>query len=77
MLFTVLVVDPRSTRRTTVCQALAQQKLRHAEAPSLFQGIASLGRADFTALVVTAGRPASLRGLCRLARKRYRGSSGR
>ncbi len=71
MLFTVLVVDPRSTRRTTVCQALAQQKLRHAEAPSLFQGIASLGRADFTALVVTAGRPASLRGLCRLARKRH------
>jgi DNA-binding NarL/FixJ family response regulator len=69
----VLVVDPRSFRRAAVCQALAARKVSLAEAPSLFQGIAALGRADFSLLLMAEGRPASMRGLCRLARKRHPG----
>ncbi|MBI5497988.1 MAG: hypothetical protein HY904_23495 [Deltaproteobacteria bacterium] len=67
----VLLVDTNSFRRAALAKAFAVHRVSVAEAPSLFQGIAALGRADFSVLLVGEGRPASMRGLCRLARKRH------
>lgn len=67
----VLVVDSDAARRNALCDVLAAAGQPYSAAPDLFQGMASLGRANFGALVVGESRLQSLRGLCRLARKRH------
>ena len=67
----VLVMDANASRRAALATALAQQGKPFAVAADLFQGIAAVGRADFGALLTSQGRLKSLRGLCRLARKRH------
>ncbi|MEW5850237.1 MAG: DUF4388 domain-containing protein [Myxococcota bacterium] len=67
----VLIVDGDAPRRAALTQVLATAGKPFALAPDIFQGIAALGRADFGALIASEGRLQSLRGLCRLARKRH------
>ena len=67
----VLVVEPDGRRRGALCKSLSSRAIPYVEAADIFQATAALGRADFGALVVNETRPVSLRGLCRLARKRH------
>jgi len=71
MLDVVLVVESDPARRAAICLALARRSRPYVEASDLYQAIAAMGRADFGAMVVNESRPVSLRGACRLARKRH------
>lgn len=68
----VLVVEKDDRVRAGIRNALQACRVPVFEVPDAFDAMSALGRAEFGALVVSAGkRHLSLRGLCQLARKRH------